>query len=229
MQIVEQKGIPLTEMGQMLRILVQAVVDLPAQVRVRETVWGSRRLFEVRVAPTDTGKALGKQGDVLNSIRTLMAAMSSSHEHLHEIHLVHPSSSRKTIELDALGTPSLKPPVLEPPVLEPLVLEPPVLEPSVLEPLDLEQTRQLLERIIRKVVDKPERASVTLTPCNHLSVLEIEVNPTNFRQVLGRRGRTIDALRQLLRAMGGKLHRPMHLHLIERFQTTSETTQEASP
>lgn len=224
MQIVEQKGIPLTEMGELLRILVQAVVDLPAQVRVRETVWGSRRLFEVRVAPTDTGKALGKQGDVLNSIRTLMAAMSSSHEHPHEIHLVHPSSSRKTIEFDALGTPSLKPPVLDA-----VVLEPPALEPSVFDPLDIEQTRQLLERIVRKIVDMPERASVTLTPCNHLSVLEIEVNPNNFGQLLGRRGRTIDALRQLLRAMGGKLHRPLHLHLIERFQSTSETTQEASP
>lgn len=200
-QNVEPHQIPLSELGLVLQSLVQAVVDVPAQVRVRETVWGSSHCFEVQVNPGDTGKALGKQGEVLNAIRTLMSAMSSSHERADQILLVQPFASSD--ERDRT-------------------------EPQSLEPLDLEQTRQLLERVLRRVVDMPERLQVTLTPCNHLSVLEIEVSPNNFGQVLGRRGRTIDALRQVLRAMGGKLHRPIHLHLIERFQSPSETIQEAS-
>jgi predicted RNA-binding protein YlqC (UPF0109 family) len=54
--------------------IAKALVDLPDEVAVREIMGEQVTVLELRVAPTDLGKVIGKQGRTARSIRTLLGA-----------------------------------------------------------------------------------------------------------------------------------------------------------
>jgi hypothetical protein len=54
--------------------LVQAVVDIPDQVRVEEEPGLEATTYKIHVAPSDLGKAIGKQGRIANAMRVLAKA-----------------------------------------------------------------------------------------------------------------------------------------------------------
>jgi len=53
--------------------IAKALVDLPDEVVVREVEGEQVTVLELRVAPSDLGKVIGKQGRTARSIRTLLA------------------------------------------------------------------------------------------------------------------------------------------------------------
>lgn len=55
--------------------IAKALVDLPEQVVVREVVGEQTTVLEMRVAPSDLGKVIGKQGRTARSVRTLLGAV----------------------------------------------------------------------------------------------------------------------------------------------------------
>jgi predicted RNA-binding protein YlqC (UPF0109 family) len=54
--------------------IAKALVDSPDDVVVREVAGEQVTVLELRVAPTDLGKVIGKQGRTARSIRTLLGA-----------------------------------------------------------------------------------------------------------------------------------------------------------
>jgi len=54
--------------------IAKALVDLPEEVVVREVEGEQVTVLELRVAPSDLGKVIGKQGRTARSIRTLLGA-----------------------------------------------------------------------------------------------------------------------------------------------------------
>ena len=70
----------MTETGGDMRMLVeqiaQALVDAPEQVQVTPVEDGDATILELRVAPTDLGKVIGRQGRTAKSIRTILGAAS---------------------------------------------------------------------------------------------------------------------------------------------------------
>jgi hypothetical protein len=70
----------MTEPGGDMRMLVeqiaQALVDAPAEVKVEAVEDGDATVLELRVAQTDLGKVIGKQGRTAKSIRTILGAAS---------------------------------------------------------------------------------------------------------------------------------------------------------
>jgi predicted RNA-binding protein YlqC (UPF0109 family) len=54
--------------------IAKALVDSPEDVVVREVAGEQVTVLELRVAPTDLGKVIGKQGRTARSIRTLLGA-----------------------------------------------------------------------------------------------------------------------------------------------------------
>jgi len=54
--------------------IAKALVDIPEEVAVREITGEQVTVLELRVAPTDLGKVIGKQGRTARSIRTLLGA-----------------------------------------------------------------------------------------------------------------------------------------------------------
>lgn len=68
----KQRGCP--RVKQLVEVLVRSLVDQPDQVTVTSTETARSVIFEVRVAPADMGKVIGRQGRVARAIRTVVKA-----------------------------------------------------------------------------------------------------------------------------------------------------------
>jgi len=61
---------------ELIRSIVQALVDKPDQVQIKEVIGEHAHVLELSVAKEDLGKVIGKGGAHASAIRTLMAATS---------------------------------------------------------------------------------------------------------------------------------------------------------
>ncbi len=61
-------------MHELVTMIVRALVDDPEQVVVNKVEGERSIIFEVRVAPDDLGKVIGKGGRIANALRTLVRA-----------------------------------------------------------------------------------------------------------------------------------------------------------
>ena len=64
-------------MKELVEFIAKALVDEPDQVRVTEIEGERITVIELRVAPGDLGKVIGKQGRTARSIRTLLNAVAT--------------------------------------------------------------------------------------------------------------------------------------------------------
>lgn len=64
------------DMRALVEQIAQALVDTPGQVQVIPVEDGDATVLELRVAQTDLGKVIGKQGRTAKSIRTILGAAS---------------------------------------------------------------------------------------------------------------------------------------------------------
>ena len=62
------------DMKELVEMIAKALVDNPEQVVVTEVEGEQTTVLELRVAPTDLGKVIGKQGRTARCIRTLLGA-----------------------------------------------------------------------------------------------------------------------------------------------------------
>ncbi len=61
-------------MRELVEQIAKALVDNPDQVQVRAVEGEQVTVLELRVAPSDLGKVIGKQGRTARAIRTLLGA-----------------------------------------------------------------------------------------------------------------------------------------------------------
>jgi hypothetical protein len=59
---------------QLIIYLVRALVDQPDQVSLRASDAEGARLYELKVAPEDVGKVIGRDGRTVGALRTLVGA-----------------------------------------------------------------------------------------------------------------------------------------------------------
>jgi len=60
------------KMKELIEYIAKSIVDDPSQVQVSETEEGNSITLELRVAPEDMGRVIGKGGRVANAMRTLL-------------------------------------------------------------------------------------------------------------------------------------------------------------
>ena len=60
--------------------IARSLVDYPDQVEVSEVQGEQTTVLELRVAPNDLGKVIGKQGRTARAMRTLLAAAGMKHQ-----------------------------------------------------------------------------------------------------------------------------------------------------
>jgi uncharacterized protein len=63
-----------TDMKDLVEMIAKALVDNPEQVVVTEVEGEQTTVLELRVAPSDLGKVIGKQGRTARCVRTLLGA-----------------------------------------------------------------------------------------------------------------------------------------------------------
>jgi predicted RNA-binding protein YlqC (UPF0109 family) len=58
----------------LVEYIVRALVDKPEAVELRTSACDGAMLYEVKVAPEDIGKVIGRDGRTVNALRTVLAA-----------------------------------------------------------------------------------------------------------------------------------------------------------
>ena len=61
-------------MKELVEVIAKALVDNPDEVVVTESMKGEDTLIELKVAPADMGKVIGKQGRIAKAIRSVVKA-----------------------------------------------------------------------------------------------------------------------------------------------------------
>ncbi len=64
-------------MRELIDYVVRFLVDHPEEVEVREIEGEQTRVLELRVAKSDMGKVIGKQGRTARALRTILTAASA--------------------------------------------------------------------------------------------------------------------------------------------------------
>lgn len=68
-------------MKDLLELIARSLVDNPDDVNVTRAGDGEEVVYELRVAPDDLGKVIGKQGRTARAIRTLVATAANKLDH----------------------------------------------------------------------------------------------------------------------------------------------------
>ncbi len=61
-------------MKALVELMAKYLVDKPEEVAVAEVDGERTAIFELRVAPSDIGKVIGKQGNTARAMRTILSA-----------------------------------------------------------------------------------------------------------------------------------------------------------
>ena len=67
-------------MKELVEVIAKALVDNPEEVVVSESLKGDDTLIELKVAPADMGKVIGKQGRIAKAIRSVVKAAASKED-----------------------------------------------------------------------------------------------------------------------------------------------------
>ena len=89
--------------------------------------------------------------------------------------------------------------------------------------------KPLVEYIVRALVDKPEAVELRTTPSDGSVLYEVKVAPEDIGKVIGRDGRTVNALRTVLAAAAQKKGEKARLEIIDDKRRAGEANGAAAP
>jgi len=75
-------------MKELVEHIAKALVDNPDQVVVQAVEGGQATVLELRVAPDDIGRVIGKQGRTARSLRTILNAAGVKHNKRFNLEIV---------------------------------------------------------------------------------------------------------------------------------------------
>ena len=76
------------DMRALVEQVAKALVDEPEQVSVQAVERPDGTVLELRVAPGDVGKVIGKQGRTARAVRTILGAASMKFRHRYTLEIV---------------------------------------------------------------------------------------------------------------------------------------------
>ena len=79
---------PVTNMTDLVTEIARALVDDPDNVSVEAVADGDATVIRLRVAQSDVGKVIGKQGRTARSMRTILSAASMKLKHRFSLDIV---------------------------------------------------------------------------------------------------------------------------------------------
>lgn len=66
--------------------------------------------------------------------------------------------------------------------------------------MSLESVQKMLEMLVKNIVEHPEEVGITSVEGENTVVFEVQLNPEDTGKVIGKKGKTINALRTILRS-----------------------------
>ena len=86
--MTQHEPAPPASVAELVREMVQAMVDEPKAVDVRSVKRDENTVLKLRVAPEDVGKVIGKQGRTARSVRTILGAVSIKLHHRYTLDIL---------------------------------------------------------------------------------------------------------------------------------------------
>lgn len=86
--------------------------------------------------------------------------------------------------------------------------------------------KHLIEVIVKSIVDFPENVDVTQIDGESTIVFELRVRKEDVGKVIGKKGRTINAIRTLVNATAAKTNMRAMLEIVEEEKETGEQPPE---
>jgi predicted RNA-binding protein YlqC (UPF0109 family) len=75
--------------------------------------------------------------------------------------------------------------------------------------------KDLITEIVKALVDHPEEVYVNEISGDHTTVLEVRAAKTDFGKIIGKKGRTAQAIRTILNAAAGKTRKRYMLEIAD--------------
>ena len=76
--------------------------------------------------------------------------------------------------------------------------------------------KELVELIVKSLVDNPDKVKVTQLDGEQSSIIELTVAPEDMGKVIGKQGRNAQAIRVVLSAAGMKVKKRVNLEILEK-------------
>ena len=76
--------------------------------------------------------------------------------------------------------------------------------------------RELVERIVKQIVDNPDKVEVRQIDGGGAVVLEVSTAKEDIGKVIGKGGRIANALRVIVRAAGGRFEKVVQVDITEK-------------
>jgi len=76
--------------------------------------------------------------------------------------------------------------------------------------------KELVELIVKSLVDNPDKVKVTQLEGEQNSIIELAVAPEDMGKVIGKQGRNAQAIRIIVAAAGMKLKRRISVEILEK-------------
>jgi len=75
--------------------------------------------------------------------------------------------------------------------------------------------KDLIKRIVQALVDNPEQVEILEVKTENISVFELRVAKEDIGKVIGKKGRTAQAIRTILNAASGKVKKRTVLEILD--------------
>ena len=79
-----------------------------------------------------------------------------------------------------------------------------------------------LEQVVKGLVDHPEAVNITEVEQERTTVYELRLDPSDVGRVIGRSGRTVNAIRTLLQAGSAKAGKFTRLDIIDEQEDSAD-------
>jgi predicted RNA-binding protein YlqC (UPF0109 family) len=86
--------------------------------------------------------------------------------------------------------------------------------------------KELTESIAQALVDHPETVCVTLVDDAHTSVMRISAGKGETGKIIGKQGRTVEALRTILKAIATRENKRVFLEIENEFENLTTTSRQ---
>lgn len=87
--------------------------------------------------------------------------------------------------------------------------------------------KEFVEYIVKNLVDNPDNVRINEIGGSHTLIIELHVDKADIGKIIGKRGKTINAVRTLLMSVASRNGIRVNLEIIEDGEGKSEAHEEA--
>ncbi len=89
--------------------------------------------------------------------------------------------------------------------------------------------KELILFIAQALVDQPEKVEISEIQGGHCTVFELKVAKSDIAKIIGRDGRTVQAMRTILNSISAKIKKRLVLEVLEEKNESLHFAQEGRP